>query len=111
MRLPATIRTWASACARFRRCSTSIIARRSSTYESWWGSGWSCGTACAMARVVFSNTFDKYPRLRILVHHVGGIVPMLEGRIGPGWDVLGSRTTDEDYVALRKSLNKRPRDS
>ena len=35
---------------------------------------------------------------------------MLEGRIGPGWDVLGSRTTDEDYVALRKSLKKRPLD-
>ena len=35
---------------------------------------------------------------------------MLEGRIGPGWDVLGSRTTDEDYVALRESLKKRPLD-
>jgi predicted TIM-barrel fold metal-dependent hydrolase len=37
-------------------------------------------------------------------------VPMLEGRIGPGNDVMGSRTTDEDYVALRKSLKKRPLD-
>jgi aminocarboxymuconate-semialdehyde decarboxylase len=35
---------------------------------------------------------------------------MLEGRLGPGWDVLGSRTSDEDYVALRKSLKKRPLD-
>jgi len=35
---------------------------------------------------------------------------MLEGRIGPGWDVLGSRTSDEDYVSLRKSLKKRPLD-
>jgi len=35
---------------------------------------------------------------------------MLEGRIGPGWDVLGSRTSDEDYVTLRKSLKKRPLD-
>ena len=32
---------------------------------------------------------------------------MLEGRIGPGNDVMGSRTTDEDYVSLRKSLKKR----
>src|SRR5262249_35965919 len=29
---------------------------------------------------------------------------------GPGWDVLGSRTSDEDYVSLRKSLKKRPLD-
>jgi aminocarboxymuconate-semialdehyde decarboxylase len=35
---------------------------------------------------------------------------MLEGRIGPGWDVLGARTSDEDYVSLRKSLKKRPLD-
>ena len=29
------------------------------------------------------------------------------GRLGPGNDVLGSRTSDTDYVALRKSLKKR----
>jgi aminocarboxymuconate-semialdehyde decarboxylase len=32
---------------------------------------------------------------------------MLEGRLGPGNDVLGSRTSDADYVSLRKSLKKR----
>ena len=39
---------------------------------------------------------DKYPNLKIITHHFGGIVPMLEGRIGPGWDQLGARTSDED---------------
>jgi aminocarboxymuconate-semialdehyde decarboxylase len=63
-----------------------------------------------MARLVFSKTLDKNPNLKLIVHHFGGIVPMLEGRIGPGWDVLGSRTSDEDYVSLRKSLKKRPLD-
>jgi aminocarboxymuconate-semialdehyde decarboxylase len=53
---------------------------------------------------------DNHPNLKIITHHFGGIVPMLEGRIGPGWDVLGSRTSDEDYVSLRKSLKKRPLD-
>ena len=37
-------------------------------------------------------------------------MPILEGRIGPGWDQLGTRTSDEDYVTLRKSLKKRPLD-
>ena len=63
-----------------------------------------------MARLVFSKTLDKYPNLKIIVHHFGGIVPMLEGRIGPGWDQLGARTSDEDYVSLRKSMKKRPLD-
>jgi aminocarboxymuconate-semialdehyde decarboxylase len=83
---------------------------KKSLYEIWWTFGWSYETATAMARLVFSKTIDKYPNLKIIVHHFGGIVPMLEGRIGPGWDQLGSRTSDEDYGALRQSLKKRPLD-
>ena len=81
-----------------------------SLYEIWWAFGWSYETGAAMARLVFSKTLDKYTKLKIIVHHFGGIVPMLEGRIGNGWDQLGTRTTDEDYVALRQSLKKRPLD-
>jgi uncharacterized protein len=83
---------------------------KKSLYEIWWALGWSYETGCAMARLVFSKTLDKYTKLKIIVHHFGGIVPMLEGRIGNGWDQLGTRTTDVDYVALRKSLKKRPLD-
>ncbi len=50
------------------------------------------------------------PNLKVVVHHFGSIVPTLEGRVGPGWDQLGSRTSDEDYGALLKSLKKRPLD-
>src|SRR5262249_58299247 len=82
------------------------IDEKKSLYEIWWTFGWSSETATAMARLVFSKIMDNHPNLKIITHHFGGIVPMLEGRIGPGWDVLGSRTSDEDYVALRKSLKK-----
>jgi predicted TIM-barrel fold metal-dependent hydrolase len=86
------------------------IDEKKSLYEIWWTFGWSYETAAAMARLVFSKIMDNHPNLKIITHHFGGIVPMLEGRIGPGWDVLGSRTSDEDYVTLRKSLKKRPLD-
>ena len=86
------------------------IDEKKSLYEIWWTFGWSYETAAAMARLVFSKIMDNHPNLKIITHHFGGIVPMLEGRIGPGWDVLGSRTSDEDYVTLRKSLKKRPFD-
>ncbi len=79
-----------------------------SLYEIWWTFGWSYETATAMARLVFSKILDRHPDLKIIVHHFGGIVPMLEGRVGPGWDQLGARTSDEDYVSLRQSLKKRP---
>jgi aminocarboxymuconate-semialdehyde decarboxylase len=83
-------------------------AEEKSLYEIWWTFGWSYDTAAFMARMVFSKTLDRFPDLKIIVHHFGGIVPMLEGRIGPGWDQLGARTSDADYGALLKSLKKRP---
>ena len=86
------------------------VDEKKSLYEIWWTFGWSYETAAAMARLVFSKIIDRHPDLKIIVHHFGGIVPMLEGRIGPGWDQLGNRTSDEDYVTLRKSLKKRPLD-
>ena len=31
----------------------------------------------------------------MVAHHLGAIVPSFESRVGPGWDQLGNRTTDE----------------
>jgi len=86
------------------------VTEKKSKYEIWWTLGWSYETAAAMSRLVFSKILDKYPNLKIITHHFGGIVPMLEGRIGPGWDQLGARTSDEDLSLVRKSLKKRPLD-
>ncbi len=81
-----------------------------SLYEIWWTFGWPYETSVAMARLVFSKTLDRHPGLKIIVHHLGAMVPYHEGRVGPGWDQLGKRTSDEDYFALLKSLKKRPLD-
>jgi aminocarboxymuconate-semialdehyde decarboxylase len=81
-----------------------------SLYEMWWTFGWPYETAAAMARLAFSKTLDKYTNLKILLHHFGGIIPMLEGRLGPGMDQLGNRTSDVDYIVLKDSLKRRPLD-
>ena len=81
-----------------------------SLYEIWWTFGWPYETSAAMARLVFSKTFDRLPDLKVITHHGGGMAPFFEGRVGPGWDVLGVRTSDEDYGALLKALKKRPID-
>jgi aminocarboxymuconate-semialdehyde decarboxylase len=85
-------------------------SEKKSKYEIWWTLGWSYETTAAMSRLVFSKIMDKYPNLKIITHHFGGIAPMLEGRIGPGWDQLGARTSDEDLQVLYKSLKRRPLD-
>jgi predicted TIM-barrel fold metal-dependent hydrolase len=81
-----------------------------SKFEIWWALGWPYETSTAMARLVFSGVFDRYPNLAIVCHHLGGIIPYVAGRVGHGWDQLGKRTSDEDYFALLKSMKKRPID-
>jgi predicted TIM-barrel fold metal-dependent hydrolase len=81
-----------------------------SLYEIWWTFGWPYETSVAMAHLVFSGLFDRHPDIKMITHHMGGMIPYFEGRIGPGWDQLGTRTSDEDYSLLLKKLKKRPLD-
>jgi aminocarboxymuconate-semialdehyde decarboxylase len=81
-----------------------------SKYEIWWTFGWPYETSVAMAHMVFGGFFDKWPNLKILTHHMGAMVPYFEGRVGYGWDQLGSRTSNEDYTVILKQLQKRPID-
>jgi uncharacterized protein len=81
-----------------------------SKYEIWWTFGWPYETSAAMQRLVFSRLFDRLPDLKVVAHHLGAMIPYFEGRIGYGLDQLGSRTADEDYAGLLRSLAKRPYD-
>jgi len=86
------------------------LTEKKSKFEIWWTLGWPYETSVAMSRMVFSGFYDKWPKLKIITHHMGGMIPYFEGRVGYGWDVLGSRTTDEGYEELLKSMKKRPVD-
>jgi predicted TIM-barrel fold metal-dependent hydrolase len=88
-------------------------AEDASQYEIWQVLGWPYETAACVARLVFSGVMDRHPGLTIVTHHLGGIIPYLEGRIGPLWDQLGTRTDGaqgEAYGAILKSLKRRPVD-
>jgi predicted TIM-barrel fold metal-dependent hydrolase len=81
-------------------------SEKKSHYEIWWTLGWPYETSVAMSHLVFSGLFDRLPDLKIITHHMGGMIPYFEGRVGPGWDQLGSRTSDEDYTQVLKKLKK-----
>lgn len=87
-----------------------FMGEKKSLYEIYWTFGWPYETSAAMARLVFSKLFDKLHNIKIVTHHMGGMIPYFEGRVGPGWDQLGSRTADEDYGKLLGELKKRPFD-
>jgi uncharacterized protein len=81
-----------------------------SKFELWWTFGWPYETSVAMARILFAGYFDRWPNLKVITHHMGGMIPYFAGRIGPGLDQLGVRTEDEDLTVHLKRLQKRPYD-
>ena len=82
-------------------------SEKKSRFEMWWCFHWPYETSVAMVRMVFSGLLDRYPKLKIITHHLGGMIPYYDGRVGPGLKVLGQRTSDEDYSKILPSL-KRP---
>ena len=82
------------------------LTEDTSKYEIWWTLGWPYETSVMMARLVFGGYFDDFPNLKIITHHMGGMIPYFEGRVGPGWDQLGARTSDEDLSLVLKKLKK-----
>jgi aminocarboxymuconate-semialdehyde decarboxylase len=82
-----------------------------SRYEIWWAFGWEYDLSAFAARIVFSGVLERYPALKVLIHHGGSMIPHFAGRVGPGWDQLGMRTPEdriEDVTGY--PLTKRPVD-
>jgi aminocarboxymuconate-semialdehyde decarboxylase len=79
-----------------------------SKYEIWQVLGWPFESSVAMARMVFSGLFDKLPKLRIITHHCGGMIPFFAGRAETLWAQLGSRSVEGDEAQVLKNLKKKP---
>ncbi|MFC2679091.1 MAG: amidohydrolase family protein [Granulicatella sp.] len=73
-----------------------------SKYELWFTIGWPYQTTVAMSRLAFAGVFEDFPNLKIVVHHCGAMIPMLEGRIENGLKMYGGRTAPE----LKKELTE-----
>lgn len=66
-----------------------------SKYGEWIAIGWPYDTTTAMYRIVLSGVFDRYPDIRIVAHHHGGMAPYYAGRIqSSGADDSGGAAPD-----------------
>lgn len=61
--------------------------------------GFGVDTSLAVLRLVFSGVMEKYPNLKIVVTHTGGVFPYLRGRI---------ETAYNSYPETREHLSKPP---
>ena len=81
-----------------------------SRFEMWWSLGWPYETSAAMIRLILSGIFDRHPNVKIMAHHLGGIIPFVFARTAAGLAQLGARTVEEDYGPLRGSFSGNPAD-
>jgi aminocarboxymuconate-semialdehyde decarboxylase len=81
-----------------------------SAHELWFTFGWPYETAAAMGRLVYAGLFDKLPQIKIITHHLGGLVPYLEGKIAMGFRQAGEGDLTRNPVAEEAGLLRPPLD-
>ena len=79
-----------------------------SPHELWFTFGWPYETALAMGRLVYSGLFDKLPGIKIITHHLGGLIPYLEGKIAIGFRQASEGDLEHNPVAEEAGLKLKP---
>jgi aminocarboxymuconate-semialdehyde decarboxylase len=63
-----------------------------------------------MTRLIYSGLFDELPDVKIITHHMGGMIPYFAGRIGLGFRQIFFGTPDKNPAAGDAGLKHRPID-
>ena len=79
------------------------INEKDSKYGIWSIFGWPYDTTAAMTRLIFGGVLEKYPTIKFVTHHCGGMVPYFEGRINDAYDVWEMRYKGNPKEGLTKS--------
>lgn len=69
--------------------------------------GWPFESSAAMARLAFGGVLERYPALKIITHHAGGLIPFFHKRIELSWDFNRERM---GYQSDGQTLSRPPLD-
>lgn len=58
-----------------------FIDEEQSLFDMWQIVGWPYITSVAMMRLVLTGLFDRHPEIKIITHHLGGVIPQHPQRI------------------------------
>jgi predicted TIM-barrel fold metal-dependent hydrolase len=78
--------------------------------EIWFMFGWPYETTACMTRLIYSGLFDEYPNLKIIAHHMGGMIPFFSCKIKLGFSQIFFGTREENPVAVKHGLKRPPID-
>jgi predicted TIM-barrel fold metal-dependent hydrolase len=83
-------------------------AEKESQNEIWFSFGWPYETTACMTRLIYSGIFDEMPALKIVCHHMGGMIPYFTGKIQLGFRQIFFGAPEKNPVAAEAGLKKPP---
>lgn len=83
-------------------------SEKASENEIWFSFGWPYETTACMTRLIYSGIFDELPTLKIISHHMGGMIPYFAGKIKLGFRQIFFGTADDNPIAQESGLKQPP---
>jgi predicted TIM-barrel fold metal-dependent hydrolase len=74
--------------------------------EIWFTFGWPYETTACMTRLIYSGLFDSLPNLKIITHHMGGMIPYFAERITLGFLQIFHGAPNRNPIAERAGLKQ-----
>ncbi len=84
-------------------------SEKASENEIWFSFGWPYETTACMTRLIYAGLFDELPTLKIISHHMGGMIPFFAGKIDLGFRQIFSGMPQRNPVAEEAGLRQHPR--
>ena len=83
-------------------------SEKQSEDEIWFSFGWPYETTACMTRLIYSGLFDEFSNIKIISHHMGGMIPYFPAKINLGFKQIFFGTRDRNPVAEERGLKQRP---
>ena len=84
-------------------------SEKTSENEIWFSFGWPYETTACMTRLIYSGLLDELPTLKIISHHMGGMIPFFAGKIDLGFRQIFFGTPERNPAAEEAGLEQHPR--
>lgn len=66
--------------------------------------GWPYETTSAVTRLIFSGVFERYPQLKVITHHCGGMIPFFAERLNMAYDLNEMRMASKVKQRLSRPV-------
>jgi len=76
--------------------------------EVWFTFGWPYETSACVTRLIWSGIYDKLPNLKLITHHMGGMIPYFAEKIALGFTQIFGGDQHVNPSAARAGLKKQP---